>query len=189
MVASAVRQVAGREFPVAGVWQVDPAHTIVGFSTKHMMIAKVRGRFEKFEVKFEIGETPEQSSVEALIEATSVTTSIQQRDDHLRSPDFFNAEKYPVIKFEGTSFKPGADGEWVLTGDLTIKDTTRPVALAVEFGGAGADPWGGSRAAFAASATINREDWGLTYNQALETGGWLVGKDIKIEIELEASKV
>jgi polyisoprenoid-binding protein YceI len=189
MAATATRQVANREFPLAGTWQVDPAHTSVGFTTKHMMITKVRGHFDKFDVKLEVGEAPEESSVEASIDVASVTTGIQQRDDHLRSPDFFDVEKYPVMAFKGTSFKPGDDDdEWQLSGDLTIKETTRPVTLKVEFGGAAVDPWGALRSAFTASATINREDWGLTWNQALEAGGWLVGKEIKIEIEVEASK-
>ena len=189
MPATATHEVAGRQFPAAGTWQVDPAHTIVGFVAKHMMITKVRGHFEKFDVKLEIGETPEQSSVEATIDVASVTTGIQQRDDHLRSADFFDAANFPAIAFSGTSFAPGRGDLWQLTGDLTIRGVTHPVTLEVEFGGAGTDPWGGSRAAFAATATIDRETWGLTYNQALETGGWLVGKEIKIEIELEASQV
>jgi polyisoprenoid-binding protein YceI len=188
MAATAVREVAGREFPVAGTWQVDPAHTTVGFVAKHMMIAKVRGRFEKYDAKLEIGETPEQSSVEVSIDVASVTTGIQQRDDHLRSADFFDAANFPTITFKGTSFKAAKGDLWELAGDLTIRGATHPVKLEVEFGGAGQDPWGGARAAFAATATIDRETWGLTYNQALETGGWLVGKEIKIEIEVEASK-
>jgi polyisoprenoid-binding protein YceI len=182
----AVRTVGDREFPAAGVWEVDPAHSTISFVVKHMMMAKVRGHFDAFTVNLEIGETPESSKAEATIDVATLTTGIQQRDDHLRSPDFFEVEKYPQMTFKTTSFKAGTGDLWELIGDLTIRETTRPITLAVEFNGAGTDPWGGTRAAFTAAGSLEREAFGLTYNQALETGGWLVGKEVKIEIEIEA---
>lgn len=184
---AATREIAGREFPVAGTWQVDAAHSTINFVVKHMMMAKVRGHFDSYEARLEIGDTPEESSVEVDIDVASLTTGIQQRDDHLRSPDFFESERYPRMTFESTSFAPGEGDLWQLTGDLTIREVTRPITFDVEFNGAGTDPWGGTRTSFTATGALQREDFGLTWNQALESGGWLVGKDVKIEVEIEAS--
>lgn len=119
------------------------------------------------------------------IEAASIDTGVSQRDDHLRSPDFLDAGRFPEVRFRGTALEPAGAG-WRLHGELTIRDVTRPVSLDVAFGGVVRDPWGETRAFFSATTTIDREDWGLTWNQALETGGWLVGKEVAVSIEVEA---
>jgi polyisoprenoid-binding protein YceI len=166
-------------------WELDPAHSSVTFSTKHMMVTTVRGTIaiEDASVDFD-EEHPERSSVEVRLSAASVDTGQAARDQHLRSADFLDAETFPFLTFRSTSVKPVGDGEFVLNGDLTIRDVTRPVELEAELGGIVANLQGGRRAAFSASTKINREDWGLTWNVGLETGGWLVGKELKIEIDL-----
>jgi polyisoprenoid-binding protein YceI len=166
-------------------WELDPAHSSVTFSTKHMMVTTVRGTIaiEDASVDFD-EEHPERSSVEVRLSAASVDTGQAARDQHLRSVDFLDAETFPFLTFRSTSVKPVGDGEFVLNGDLTIRDVTRPVELEAELGGIVANLQGGRRAAFSASTKINREDWGLTWNVGLETGGWLVGKELKIEIDL-----
>lgn len=185
---SPTREIAGRAFPEAGTWQIDAAHSTINFVVKHMMIAKVRGHFDAYAAQLAIGEQPEESTVAVNIEVASLTTGISQRDDHLRSPDFFDVENYPTMTFTSTSFGPGSGDRWELKGDLTIRDVTRPITLDVEFNGAGTDPWGGTRASFSATGTLQREEFGLTWNQALESGGWLVGKDVTLEIEIEAAR-
>jgi polyisoprenoid-binding protein YceI len=167
-------------------WQIDNAHSAIYFTVRHMMIAKVRGQFEKFngEVNFD-PDNPEKTSAEIKIEAASINTREADRDNHLRSADFFNAEKYPYLTFTSKRVEVTGENTARLIGDLTIRDTTRPVTLDVEYAGLAKSPWGTVSAGFNARTRINREDWGLTWNQALETGGWLVGKDIDIEIELE----
>jgi polyisoprenoid-binding protein YceI len=183
----ATSEIASREFPATGSWQVDSAHTSISFVVKHMMMAKVRGHFDTYKAQLEIGEAPGDSSVAVSVEVASLTTGISQRDDHLRSPDFFDVENHPTMTFRSTSFEPDDEGQWELTGDLTIREVTRPIRLDVEFNGVGTDPWGSTRIAFSARGKLQREDFGLTWNQALESGGWLVGKDVTIEIELEAT--
>ena len=187
----AVKGVASREwngvqFPKAGTWALDPAHTTIEFEAKHLMVAKVRGRFTEFEGALRIGDDPTQSSVTVTIKAATLDTQTQQRDDHLRSADFLEVDKYPDIAFASTVVEHDKDDDWKISGDLTIHGVTRPVTLKTEYSGQTADPWGGQRAAFSAETRIDREDWGLTWNQALEAGGWLVGKEIKLKIEVEA---
>ena len=168
-----------------GVYDLDQAHSTVEFIARHLMITKVRGRFSSFTGTVTVAEAPEESSVEVTIDAASIETSQEQRDAHLRSADFFEADKYPTLTFKSTSLK--RDGEdWKLTGDLTVRDVTRPVVLDLEFDGANTTPWGTQAVAFSASTEIDREDWGLTYNQALETGGVVVGKKVRIELNVEA---
>ena len=152
------------------------------------MITKVRGRFTDFRGRIVIGESPQQSSVEVTIDAARVNSGDDARDDHLRSPDFLDVEHYPTITFRSTEVDIGPHGSAKVTGDLTVKDVTRPVTLDVDFDGAQPDPWGGQRLGFSASTEINREDWGLTWNVALETGGVLVGKKIRLELNVEAVK-
>ena len=186
--SAASRQVGGRTVPVAGTWAVDPAHSSFEFIARHMM-AKVRGRFTDFTAAVVIAEDPEQSSAEVELDVNSVTTRDERRDAHLRSPDFFEVEKYPKISFRSFALRPGkGDNTWELDGDLTILDVTRPVTWNLEFHGATVDPWGGQRAAFSAETEVNREDWGLTWNVALETGGVLVGKKILIDLNVAAVK-
>ncbi|MCB0200565.1 MAG: polyisoprenoid-binding protein [Anaerolineae bacterium] len=167
-------------------WQTDPSHTRIEFVARHMMLSKVRGEFQDFDVDFQIDpERPEAASVEARIKTASVNTRDEKRDDHLRSPDFFNAEKYPEMVFRSTRVERTGEKNAKLHGNLTIRDLTKPVVLDVTYLGRSKSPWGTTSAGFAASTRINREDWGLTWNVALESGGWLVGKEIAISIEAE----
>jgi polyisoprenoid-binding protein YceI len=180
-----VRTVDGHEVPAAGTYVLDLAHSSVGFSVRHLMVSKTKGRFADFAGTVTIGEDPLASSVDVEIRAASVDTRDEARDGHLRSPDFFDAETYPVITYRSTKVTPAGGGEWTVEGDLTVKDTTVSVPLVVTFEGGAKDPWGGSRIGFAAHTELDREAFGLTWNQALETGGVLVGKQVKIDIEAE----
>ena len=175
-----------REIPVAGVYTIDPMHTTVEFIGRHLMITKVRGRFTKVSGTITIADEPEQSHVEVDIDTASIDTGIADRDTHLRSPDFFDVDKYPALTFRSTKVEAGKSGTWDVTGDLTVRDVTRPVTLEVDFDGASASPFGDERIAFSAATEIDREDWGLTWNVALETGGVLVGKKVRIELNVQA---
>ncbi len=170
-----------------GVWALDPAHSSVEFTVRHLMAAKVRGTFKGVAATITVGDNPADSSVTATIDASSIDTGADDRDGHLRSPDFFDVKNYPTIEFVSTSVA-GTRESFVVTGDLTIKGVTKSVALNTAFLGVVTDPWGNEKAVFNATAEIDREDWGLTWNQALETGGWLVGKKITIELDLQAAK-
>ncbi len=188
MAATSLREYQGLQIPEAGTYTLDPAHTTAEFVGRHLMITKVRGRFTDFSGEVVIGEKPEDSSVEVTIQAASVSSGDDKRDGHLRSADFLDVEKYPTITFRSTRVDVGSEGTAKVTGDLTVKDVTRPVTLDVEFDGAQGDPWGGQRLGFSASTEIDREDWGLTWNVALETGGMLVGKKIRLEFNVQAVK-
>ncbi len=171
----------------AGTWTVDPSHSTVGFTVRHLMISKVRGRFGTFSGSLTVAGDPLQSSVEATVDLASVDTDDEGRDTHLRGTDFFDVEQHPEMKFVSTGVKEKG-GHYALLGDLTIKGVTRHVEFDLDFEGVGRDPWGGTRAGFTARAEINRKDWGLEWNVALETGGVLVGEKVKIELEIEAVK-
>ena len=174
-----------QETHFAMTWELDPAHSSVTFSTKHMMVTTVRGTIAIDEASVDFDEEhPERSSVEVRLSAGSIDTGQEARDQHLSSADFLDAANHPHLTFRSTSVEPRGDDEFVLNGDLTIRGVTRPVELQAEFHGVVANLQGGQRAAFSASTRINREDWGLTWNVGLETGGWLVGKELKIEIDL-----
>lgn len=167
-------------------WQIDNAHTHIQFSTRHMMISTVRGEFEQFSGTITLDENnPENTAVEIQIEAASLNTRFEDRDNHLKSPDFLNVAEYPHLTFKSTRVERTGDATAKLYGNLTIRDVTKPVTLDVNYLGQAKSPWGMLSAGFTTSTTINRKDWGLTWNQALETGGVLVGEDIKIDIELE----
>ncbi|MFG1649112.1 YceI family protein [Micromonospora sp. NPDC049275] len=176
----------GLTIPAAGTYMLDVAHKRVGFVARHMMVSKVRGEFKEATATVTVAEDPLQSSVVATIQAASIDTTQGDRDAHLRSPEFLDAEKYPTLEFRSTGVKSRSGNEFVLTGELTIKDVTRPVELEVEFEGVGRSPFGQDIFGFSASTEIDREEFGLTWNVTLETGGVLVGKKIKIEIEGEA---
>lgn len=169
-------------------WKLDPTHSLVEFGVKHLMIATVKGRITDVEGTIYTDEKdPRKSSVEATLKAVSIDTRTEQRDQHLRSADFLHVENYPEIKFRSTRIE-GDKENFKLTGDLTIRDVTRPVTLDVQFEGRTKDPWGGERVGFSGSGKIDRRDFGLTWNQALEAGGVAVGHDIKISLEVEAVK-
>jgi polyisoprenoid-binding protein YceI len=170
-------------------WNIDHAHSQVQFTVRHMMISKVRGTFEKFDGTVALDENnPANTTVDVQIETASINTRDAQRDAHLRSPDFFNSEVYPIMAFKSKRVTLVDANHATLVGDLTIRDVTREVALEVEFIGQAKSPWGSTSYGFSASAKINRKDWGLTWNVALETGGVLVGEDIQIDIEIEIVK-
>lgn len=178
------RTIAGVEVPAAGTWKVDPGHAEVGFVGRHLVFTKVRGRFTGIDATVEIADHPEDSRIEATVEMATVDSGDQTRDDHLRSPDLFDVERWPTATFRSTAISwAGTAG--TMTGELTVKDVTRPVTLDVEFLGALVDPWGNDRAAFDAHGRINREDWGLTWNMVLESGGLLVSKEIDLEVHVE----
>jgi polyisoprenoid-binding protein YceI len=170
-----------------GVWNVDPSHSIVGFTARHLTITKVRGRFTSFTGTVTIAENPLDSKVEANVDLGSVTTGDDQRDTHLRSADFFDVDQHPTMTFTSTGIKESGD-DYVLTGDLTVAGKTRSVDFDLTFDGVQKDPWGGTRAGFTAETEVSRKDWELTWNVALETGGVLVGDKVKIELDVELVK-
>lgn len=170
------------------VWKIDPSHTLVEFSAKHLMITTVKGRIADVQGTIYTDEkNPGNSSVEATLSAKSLDTRTEQRDQHLRSADFLDVEKYPEIKFRSTRIE-GEKSSFKLMGDLTIRGVTKPITLDVELEGRTRDPWGGERVGFSATGKIDRREFGLTWNQALETGGVVVGNDIKISLEVQAVK-
>ena len=179
------RDVDGIELPAAGVWRIDPGHADVSFVGRHLLFTKVRGRFRDVSGVIEVGEDPNATTVEVEIDMSSVQSGSDQRDEHLRSEELFDVDRHPTATFRGAaSGWTGRTGK--LAGNLTIKGVTKSVALDVEYHGFVRDPWGGDRIVFSASATIDREDWGVTWNMPLDAGGLLVSKEIRIEIELEA---
>lgn len=171
-------------------WQIDHAHSHISFTARHMMISKVRGTFEKFsgEINFD-EDNPTNSTAYVEIDLSSINTREEKRDAHLRSADFFNVDEYPTMTFKSTRVEQIEPNKGKLYGDLTIRGITKPVVLDVEYHGLQKSPWGQEQAGFSATATINRKDWELNWNVALETGGWLVGDTIQIEIDLELIKV
>jgi polyisoprenoid-binding protein YceI len=170
----------------AGTWQIDPSHSAVTFSVRHLMVSKVRGRFGSFTGTITVGDDLASSSVTASVDTASVDTNDEARDQHLRSGDFFDVERFPAMTFRSTSIEEDGDG-YRLTGELTIKDVTRPVVFDVEFGGVSQDPWGNTKAGFDAKTTVNRKDFGLEWNAPLETGGVLLGDKVTIELDVEAA--
>jgi polyisoprenoid-binding protein YceI len=171
---------------VAGTWNIDPVHSEVGFSVRHLMVSKVRGKFTTFTGTVTVSDDPLKSTVEVEIDATSIVTGDEARDTHLRSADFFETEKHPKWTYKSTTVTQKGD-DFIVEGDLTIHGVTRPAPLVVEFNGVGPDPWGGTRAGFSASTEISRKDFGLEFNMALEGGGVVVGDKVKVELEIEAS--
>jgi polyisoprenoid-binding protein YceI len=184
--AVSTRDYNGLSIPTAGTFSIDPTHSRVGFMVRHLMVSKVRGSFTDVVGEIVVGEDPKQSSVTATIQALSITTGVEQRDGHLRTGDFLEVEKYPTLEFRSTGVTAVDGNEFTLAGELTIKDITKPVVLKVEFEGATRSPYGKDVFGFTATTEIDREDWGITYNMALETGGVMVSKNVKIEIEGEA---
>ena len=189
MAQSAAQVSTGRlALPSPGKYEIDPIHTSVEFVARHML-SKVRGRFTEFSGAIKVAEDPQYSSVNVEIQVGSLQTNSEQRDGHLKSGDFFELERFPVIAFASTAVRATGDDTFELDGDLTIKDVTKPVTLKGEYLGAGADLQGGTVLGASARTTINREDWGITWNMAVEAGGLMVGKKVDLEIEVEAHKV
>jgi polyisoprenoid-binding protein YceI len=171
----------------AATWNIDPVHSEVGFSVRHMMVSKVRGRFTNFSGQLVTGDDPLQSSVTAEIELSSINTGQEQRDEHIRSTDFFEVETYPTMTYKSTGVRV-EDGEYVLDGDLTLKGVTRSVPLRLEIQGFGPDAYGGYRAGFTATGEINRSDFNVSFNAPLQNGGVVVGEKIQLQLEIEAVK-
>jgi len=170
-------------------WTLDLAHSEMNFKVRHMMITNVSGSFTKFNVNL-VADNDQLANarIDFTADVDSITTHNEQRDGHLKSPDFFDAEKHPAISFKSTGFTPALDTEQKLKGELVIKGVTKPVELKVEFGGIGKDPWGNTKAGFTIDGKINRNDFGLTWNAAVEAGGVLVGEDVKLHGEIQLVK-
>jgi polyisoprenoid-binding protein YceI len=180
------RQVNGLTLPTTGTFAIDKSHTQVGFLVRHLMVSKVRGRFTDFDGALVVAENPADSSVEVTIQASSIDTSDVNRDNHVRTNDFLSVEEFPTITFHSTKVELGSSNGWKVSGDLTVRGVSRPVVLDVEFEGVIQDPWGNQRLGFTASGEIDRNDFGVSFNAALETGGVVVGSKVKLEIEAEA---
>lgn len=170
-------------------WKIDPSHSEIQLSVRHMMISKVRGRFESFTGEVNFNETnPAASSVDVSIDAASLSTRDAGRDGHLKSPDFLNVQEYPVLRFTSNRVEVTGEKSGKIYGDLTIRDVTRPVVLDAVYSGQATSPWGATSAGFSATTSFDRTEWGLEWNQALETGGILVGNKVDVSIELELVK-
>lgn len=180
------RVVDGVTLPQPGTYVLEPGHTRVGFVARHLMVTKVRGRFAEFDGSITVAEDPRASTAEATITTASVDTGSADRDTHLRSADFLDVQNYPEITFRNARVAATSGTDLTIVGELTVKDVTREVTLDVTLDGVAKDPWGGTRLAVTASTEIDREDWGLTWNVALETGGVLVSKKVQLEIEAQA---
>ncbi len=182
--STATRTIDGVDLPAPGVWTIDPGHAEVAFVGRHFGLTRIRGRFPGVTGSVVVGDAIDDSAVTVEIDMASVSSGDQSRDDHLRSADLFDVERYPSASFTSTDLTvEGASGQ--LTGDLTIKGVTKSVVLDVAYLGAAVDPWDNERAVFSASGVLNREDWGLTWNMLLEAGGLLVSREIRLEIEVE----
>ncbi len=180
------RIVNGVEWPAVGTYAIDPSHTELGFAVRHMAVSKVRGRFDTFEGSLEIAEDPAASKVSVTIDARSVDTGDETRDNHLRTNDFFDVENHPTWTFESTGVTMAGPSSWKVDGDLTIRGVTRPVTLDVSLEGVVQDPFGNHRVGFSASTSINRDDFGVSFGAVMETGGLVVAKKVDIQIEAEA---
>ena len=175
--------------PATQKWTFDVVHSSVNFTVRHMVVSKVRGRFTKWDGTLLMDEQdPSGGRVEVVIDAASIDTGVGQRDEHLRSADFFDVEHFPTITFKSTRVEKAGAGAFKVTGDLAMHGVTRPVVLDVEYAGSAKDPWGGVRAGFSASVSLDRKEFGLKYNQLLETGSVVVGETVEIAIEAEMVK-
>ncbi|MER7708558.1 YceI family protein [Kitasatospora sp. NPDC097605] len=174
---------------LSGDWTIDATHSEIGFSVRHAMVTNVKGRFTEYDGKLHLdGTTPTNSSAELVIKVGSIDTNQAQRDEHLRTSDFFAAETFPEMRFRSTSAERVREDSYRMTGELTIKDVTRPIVLDLDFTGTAVDAYGVDRAGFEGKAVLDRTDWGLTYNAALETGGVLIGEKVKLTFDISAVK-
>ncbi len=181
-----IRTVDGKVVPAAGTWQIDQAHTCVGFVGRHLMVSKVRGQFSDVTGTIDVADNPLESKVNVTIATGSVSTGAADRDNHLKSADFFDVENHPEMTFVSTGVRPDGDS-WILDGDLTISGITNAVSLEFEFLGLVDDPWGNAKAVFSGQTEIQRSDWDLNWNVALESGGVLVSKKITLELDVQAA--
>jgi polyisoprenoid-binding protein YceI len=184
--ASLTKTIDGRVVPVAGSYTLDSAHSEVGFVARHLVVTKVRGRFDKHQVDIKINDRIEDSSLRVVLDAASITTGSSDRDAHLRSGDFLDVENFPALTFTSTGVRPVSSTEWNVDGNLEIRGVSKPVTLQVEFLGETVDPFGNTKLLATARTEIDREEWGLTWNAVLETGSVLVSKKIQIEIDAQA---
>jgi polyisoprenoid-binding protein YceI len=183
---ASTRAVNGLTLPSTGTFVLDKSHTEVGFIARHLMVSKVRGRFTDFEGTIVVADDPSESSVEVIIQAASINTNDENRDKHVRTNDFLSTDEFPALTFRSTKVELSSGGDWKVNGALTVRGVTRPIVLDVQFEGVIQDPWGNQRLGFAASGEIDRNDFGVSFNAALETGGFVVSPKIKLEIEAEA---
>lgn len=172
--------------PPPGKWDIDPAHTIVKATARHLGMTRVEGRFTDLSGRIEVARSMENSTVQVTIAAASLTTGNADRDGHLRSADFLEVERFPELTYRSASVSAGPEGQWRVDGELTIRDITRPVSLAMTYGGTGPDPWGGTRAAFSATAQLNRKDFEMNWNMGLPGGMLLVGPALRIDLDVQA---
>jgi polyisoprenoid-binding protein YceI len=173
-------------FPEPGTWAIDMGHSRVGFAGRHLMVSRVRGGFARFAGAVHVGATPAETTAELIIEAASVESGFADRDNHLRSPDWFAAEAYPQILVRAHSLRHVSGVAWAASADLTIRGITRPVPLALKYYGVADDPWGHRKLGLTATAEVDREEWGMTWNMPLNAGGVVAGKTIRLEIDIEA---
>jgi polyisoprenoid-binding protein YceI len=183
------RTVSGVEYPAVGTYAIDPSHTRVGFVVRHMAVSKVRGSFPGVTGTLELAERPADSKISVTIDAASVDTRDENRDNHLRTNDFFDVPTHPTWTFESTAIRELGPTEWEVDGDLTIRGTTRPITLTAELEGVVTDPYGNHRVGFSAKGSLDRDDYGVSFGAVMEAGGLVVGKKIDIEIDTEATLV
>ncbi len=181
-----VRVVNGRLVPAPGIWEFDQGHTEVAFEGRHLMVTKIRGRFTRFDGRLLMADIPEESVAEIKIDSTSVDSGFKDRDDHLKSPDWFDVERHPTITFRSGELSHVSGNHWKAKGQLTIKAMTRPIDLDVEFTGAVTDPWGNSKIGAVVTATVDRETWDLRWNMPLDAGAVVVGTQIQLTVNVEA---
>jgi polyisoprenoid-binding protein YceI len=174
--------------PTAGTYALDATHAHVGFKVRHLMVSKVRGNFSDVAATLTVAEEPTASAVEVTVQVASIDTKDEGRDGHLRSPDFFDVDRFPTMSFASTAVRHLGGERWEVVGDLSLHGVTRPITLAVAFEGGVTDPWGNERIGFTASGELDREAFGLSWNQALEAGGVVVGRQVQLEIEAEFVK-
>lgn len=182
----AMDRVGGTDLPDAGVWTIDPAHSMISVTARHLGIASIRGRFTEFAGSLEVGRPVERSIVTARIEAASIDTGNKMRDDHLRSADFLNVDEHPAIEYRGTGVASLGGERWQLDGELTLNAITRNVPLELTYFGVGPDPWGGTRVAFRAVTDLKRDDFAISYNHMLRAGVGVIGTTLRVEIDVEA---
>ncbi|HVV23376.1 MAG TPA: YceI family protein [Pseudonocardiaceae bacterium] len=179
-------RIGGDDLPTAGTWTIDPVHTTINVTARHLGMASVRGHFADFGGRIVVARPVEQSTVSATIQAASIDTGNKMRDDHLRSADFLGVDQHPTIEYRGTSITPLGGEKWRVNGELTLNGITRPVPLELTFFGVGPDSWGGTRAAFRAVTDLKRDDFAITYNQVVRTGITMIGTTLRVEIDVEA---